>query len=72
MRLRLLSVLIIFLSGCAAIEHQDVQQKLVKYNCYWDCPNEAGELGWCCEHLVPDEDQYIFDCKNAKERKIIR
>jgi len=64
--------LLVFLYSCAAVQSLDVQQKLEKYNCYWDCPNESGENGWCCEHAVPEEDHYIFDCKNAKERKIVQ
>jgi len=60
-------LLLVFLSGC-----ETIQQKLERYNCYWDCPNEAGENGWCCEFEVPAEDHYIFDCKNANERKVIK
>lgn len=65
----LLLALLVALVGCT---NDVIQQKLEQYNCYWDCPNESGENGWCCEHEVPPEDQYIFDCENAKERKIIR
>ena len=69
--LGLLALLLsVFLAGCITTE--TVQEKLIRYNCYWDCPNESGENGWCCEHEVPAEDHYIFDCKNANERKIIK
>jgi len=70
----LLALLLLSLgfTGCTAVGELDIQQKLERYNCYWDCPNESGENGWCCEFEVPAEDHYIFDCKNANERKVIK
>jgi uncharacterized protein YceK len=56
--------------GCAAVADKDIQIKLELYNCYWGCLNEQDETGWCCEHEVPQQDHYIFNCENAKERVI--
>ena len=51
-----------FISGCIPLTNQ---QKIEKYNCYWGCPNELGETGWCCDKEVPVYDQTFFDCHNA-------
>ena len=61
-------VLLMCLSGC--ITEQTPYQKLVAYGCWWDCKNEAGETGFCCEKEVPVADHYIFDCKYAGDRVV--
>ena len=56
--------LILLICGCKLT----AKQKIELYGCYWNCPNELGENGWCCEKEVPKEDWYIFNCENAGNR----
>ena len=66
-------LLTLLLSGCVTVTSDlNTQEKLEYYNCYWDCPNEEGEIGWCCEKEVPWHDKHIFHCDNAGNRKVVR
>jgi len=57
-------ILLVFIVGCFT---PTPQAKLKAYGCWWNCVNEEGKTGFCCEKEVPEKDHYIFDCNNAED-----
>ena len=68
MKKYIIMIMMIFVIGCTLTP----QQKIAIYDCYWGCPNELGETGWCCRNKVPENDQDFFDCHNATPDRVVK